>query len=198
MAMDTQKNLKISILGKSYSIATDENSDDVHQAARLVDDLMKRNVQIVVLGTGNESYEKELEKFNKKYPKKFSAILKYDGSLARQIFAAVDMFLIPSKFEPCGLTQMIAMKYGTIPIVRATGGLKDTVIHNQTGFVFEKYGKTSMMKAIREALSAYKDKHTWYRMIRNAMKMNFSWDESAKEYLKLYQKAIKFKHDSFI
>ena len=148
---------------------------------------------------------------NKQYPKKFTAHLKFDIKLAKQIYAGTDMFLMPSKYEPCGLGQLIAMKYGAVPIVRATGGLKDTVkklriinfklhqtikwpisnIKTATGFSFNKYNSQQLLATINQALNVYQYQDMWQQLIKNVMQQDFSWHNSAREYLKLYQKLVK-------
>lgn len=157
----------------------------------LWEDLLKQDLQIVILGTGEKKYEEEFKILNKKYPKKFKAVLKFDADLAQVIYAGSDFFLMPSSFEPCGLGQMISMRYGTLPIVRATGGLKDTVKHEKTGFVFKDYSSKELAKACDLALKFFQDQKTLHKMIKNAMQEDFSWDKSSLAYLKLYKKLIK-------
>ena len=154
----------------------------------------KLNCQFVFLGTGEKKYEDALLDLAKKYPRQFSVQIKFDEQLAHKIYAASDIFLAPSRFEPCGLTQMIAMRYGSIPIVRATGGLADTV-NDKNGFTFKKYSSEELYKTIDEALTIfYKNKKVWHRLETNGLKQNFSWEKSAGEYLKLYKKLILYPH----
>lgn len=150
--------------------------------------LKKHDFQVVVLGTGYNKIENDLKKLAEQYPDKVSVNITFNLSLAQKIYAGSDFFLMPSKFEPCGLGQMIAMRYGTIPIVRQTGGLKDTVINNKTGVVFKKYTQIEMKKALEQSLRIYKNKAKMNKMIKAGMKQDFSWDASAKKYLKLYKK----------
>ncbi|MCX7661387.1 MAG: glycosyltransferase, partial [Candidatus Omnitrophica bacterium] len=150
----------------------------------------KLELQMVILGTGDLKYHLLLEKIAKKYPKVISLNLRFDDPLAHKIYAGADIFLMPSKYEPCGLGQMISLKYGTLPLVYKTGGLADTVNKNN-GFVFEEYSKDALVKTVKKALKIYQDKSEWKRLIHNAMKEDFSWDSSAKEYIKLYEKAKK-------
>ncbi len=152
---------------------------------------LEQDLQIVILGTGEKKYEEALAVLNKKHPKKFKAVLKFDADLAQLIYAGSDFFLMPSSFEPCGLGQMIAMRYGTIPIVRATGGLKDTVKHKKTGFVFKDYNSKALEKVFDLSLKIFKDKKSLNKMIKNAMSQDFSWQKSALEYIELYKKLIK-------
>ncbi|MFH1745068.1 MAG: glycogen/starch synthase [bacterium] len=147
--------------------------------------------QFVFLGTGQKKYEDMLKNFAKKFPKKVSANISFNISLAQKIYAASDMFLMPSQFEPCGLGQMIAMRYGTVPVVRATGGLDDTV-DNTVGFKFKKMSSAEFYNKLKEAITIYKkNKNKWKNMQINGMKRDFSWNKSAKEYLTVYRKALK-------
>ncbi|MCD4760423.1 glycogen synthase [bacterium] len=150
--------------------------------------LKKYDFQVVVLGTGQKKFEKGFQDLVKQYPNKVTANITFSLPLAQKIYAGSDFFLIPSRFEPCGLGQMISMRYGTPPIARATGGLKDTVENNKTGVVFKKYTQKEMKSAIERSLRIYKNKAKMNKMIRVAMKKDFSWDSSAKDYLKLYKK----------
>lgn len=157
--------------------------------------------QFVFLGTGEKVYEKHLASLAKKYPEKISTKIMFDIKLANQIYAGSDMFLMPSRFEPCGLGQMIAMRYGTVPLVRETGGLKDTVPKlnqkedNRTmakGFSFKKLSEDALYKELKRAINVYyNNEKAWKRIQVNGMKEDFSWDNSAKKYLNLYKKIIK-------
>lgn len=148
------------------------------------------NCQFVFLGTGAPEFENQLIELAKKFPDKVSTKILFNVGLAQKIYAGSDMFLMPSKFEPCGLGQMIAMRYGTIPIVRATGGLVDSV-NSSIGFSFKKYDQISLKKTLIKALNVYhKDPKKWSLMIKKAMKEDFSWDNSAKKYLEIYQRII--------
>ncbi len=124
-------------------------------------------------------------------------LLQYDEKLAKQIYAGCDMFLMPSHYEPCGLSQMIALRYGTVPIVRKTGGLADTVedYHPRsgrgTGFVFDEYSSDALIRCLERAIAAYADVEAWHRLMQTCMKQDFSWQQSAKEYESLYRKAMK-------
>ena len=159
---------------------------------RMISELLNMDLQLIVLGTGDKKYEDMFLWAQGVYPEKMSANIRYDGVLAQRIYAACDMFLMPSLFEPCGLSQMFAMRYGTVPIVRETGGLKDTVIpYNEftgvgTGFSFANYNAHEMKEAILRAMNAYKDKQKWQSIVRQCMSMDFSWEKSAWEYANLY------------
>lgn len=155
-----------------------------------IPDLVKFNCQLIILGVGEEQYEKKLLDLSKKYPKNLSVQIKFDPILAQKIYAGCDIFLMPSLFEPCGLGQMIAMRYGTIPIVRKTGGLADTVEEEKTGFLFEKYDYRAFLESIKRALQNYQNKKKWKSLIKNTMSKDFSWQKSAKAYFKLYQELI--------
>lgn len=154
-------------------------------------DLMDMGAQFVILGSGAEKIEKIFIKAEKQHPKAIEAEMEFDANLAQTIYAGADMLLMPSRFEPCGLSQIIAMRFGTIPIVRKTGGLADTVRDGYTGFVFKHYDKNAFLWAIRRAVDIYyNDKDQWRKMQINAMKKDFSWKSSAKKYIWLYKKAI--------
>lgn len=170
---------------------TDQKGFDLIQ--RVLEELMTDEFQLVVLGTGEWSYEEMFKHFAEKYPGKVSANLFYSEAFSHKIYAACDAFLMPSLFEPCGLSQLIALRYGTVPIVRETGGLKDTVVpYNEyentgTGFSFRNYNAHEMMKIIRYAESVYYDnRRRWNQLVERGMKQDFSWNVSAKKYEKLY------------
>lgn len=152
--------------------------------------LKKRAIQLVMLGTGAPPVVKAIEKVTAKYGGSFAFVHTFDERLARRIYAGVDILLVPSKYEPCGLTQMIAMRYGTIPLVRKTGGLADTVVDGESGFVFEKYHAFALKEAMERAITAWQDIKNWQRMIKTAMRQDFSWKRSAREYLTLYRKLL--------
>ena len=123
-------------------------------------------------------------------PDRVKVEIRYDAKLAHQIYAGADIFLMPSRYEPCGLSQMIAMRYGCVPVVRSTGGLKDTVISGETGFTFEKETAKAFVAAIREALKTYADHEHWQGIQRNGMAKDFSWASSARQYAALYHLLI--------
>jgi starch synthase len=164
-----------------------------------LDSLMKENLQLVVLGSGEKHYEDMLKKAAKKYKKKIAVHIGFDEELAHLIEAGSDMFLMPSKYEPCGLNQMYSLRYGTLPIVRSTGGLADTVIDldakpkSGTGFVFEKYTGKQMIAAVKRALKAYGDRELWQAAQKRAMQNDYSWGTSARRYIDLYKQLLKKK-----
>ncbi|MFA5725859.1 MAG: glycogen synthase GlgA [Candidatus Omnitrophota bacterium] len=155
-----------------------------------IDEICNLDIQLGILGTGDLKYHQVLQEMAAKYPKVISLNLKFDDPLAHKIYAGSDIFLMPSRYEPCGLGQLISLRYGTIPLVFKTGGLADTV-NSENGFVFACYSKTDLVKTIKKALSAFKAKTKWDALVKNALKGNFSWDASAVKYLELYAKAKK-------
>ncbi len=166
---------------------------------RMISELLDTRLQLIILGTGDRKYEDMFLWAQGAYPKKMSANIRYDGLLAQRIYAGCDIFLMPSMFEPCGLSQMLAMRYGTVPVVRETGGLKDTVIpYNEftgvgTGFSFANYNAHEMKDAILRAVNVYKDKDKWQSIIKQCMSQDFSWENSAGEYANLYREICGIK-----
>lgn len=160
--------------------------------AAVMDDLMGMDIQFVVVGTGEEKYENMFRHYAWCNPEKMSANIMFSNEMAHKVYAACDLFLMPSLFEPCGLGQLIALSYGTIPIVRETGGLKDTIkSYNEftdegNGFTFAQYNAHDMLYTIRRAVDFFSNKDIWYKIVRRAMKEDFSWEESAKKYIELY------------
>ncbi|MFH2102547.1 MAG: glycogen/starch synthase [Chloroflexota bacterium] len=153
-------------------------------ALRLITDL---SWQFVILGTGDSRLEEAIRGLETEFPDRVRAVISYDANLGRLIYGGADAFLMPSRYEPCGLSQMIAMRYGCVPIVRATGGLKDTVEEGKTGFLFQKATSEELAEAIRRALSVYSNPEKWRRYQRNGMKQDFSWARSAQQYAIIYR-----------
>jgi len=153
--------------------------------------MKKVNFQAIILGTGDPKLEEAAQSLHNLFPEKIKIELRYDASLARQVYAGSDMLLMPSRYEPCGLSQMIAMRYGCVPVVRATGGLNDTVKHGETGFVFEKAHHMSLMGAVKAGIKVYSDRERWKEIQRAGMAQDFSWENSARKYLELYQSLVK-------
>ncbi len=157
---------------------------------------VSKDVQFVVLGSGDKRYEDKLVQLSKQYPDKISVNIKYDGKYARKIYASSDFFLMPSQFEPCGLSQLYSLRYGAIPVVRSTGGLRDTIVdysedvNNGTGFTFEDYSESEFIATIEKALELYENKDELKRVIKRAMKQEFSWTEAAKKYVSLYKEML--------
>jgi len=156
----------------------------------VVPEIVAMGIKIVTLGKGDPYYEEQLNRFCGEFKGSIVCNLKFDPALATQVYAGADGFLMPSRFEPCGLGQMIAMRYGTIPIVRDVGGLHDTVEHEKTGFVFKEYSSESLIGAVQNALNNFKDKAKWAKMVEEAMRRDFSWRKSAGEYVKLYKQSL--------
>jgi len=179
----------------SISRLVDQKGFDI--LSEVMEEMLALDLQFILLGTGQPKYHEFYQEVGKRHPKKAATFLTFDEGLAHEIEAGADMFLMPSRYEPCGLNQLISLKYGTIPVVRATGGLTDTVIDfdpqngNGNGFVFTDYSGNELLKTIRRALEAYQDKKTWSRLIANAMGADHSWRASAQEYVKLYRKAVE-------
>lgn len=159
----------------------------------VIEEILNKNVQLIILGKGEFEYETLFRDLEKKYPTKLKAAITFSSDLASKIYAGADLFLMPSRSEPCGLAQMIALRYGTIPIVRETGGLKDTIIPFNpdskvgNGFTFVTYNAYDMLDAINRALALYADKDNWNTLVQNAFATDSSWQRSAEEYLKIYE-----------
>ena len=158
-----------------------------------INELMSFDMQVVILGTGTDEYHTLLKETQERYPKKIALHLKFDESLAHKIYAGSDIFLMPSRYEPCGLGQLIAMKYGTVPVVFSTGGLADTVSNYDVytkrgnGVVFEAYVPSELVSSVEKGIALYKNKTEWFSLVSNCMNMDFSWKESAKKYRDLFQ-----------
>jgi starch synthase len=159
--------------------------------------LAERDIAVVALGTGEPYYEKFFRDFAFANGGRFSVQIRYDDAMAHKIEAGTDIFLMPSRFEPCGLNQIYALKYGTIPVVRATGGLDDTVqewnpaSNTGTGFKFDRYEAQALLDAVDRALTAFYDKQQWSQLMQNAMAQNFGWQEPAAEYATVYEEAMR-------
>lgn len=170
-----------------------EKQKGLDLVARIFDELMAvTDAQIVVLGTGNRGYEDMIKYFEYKYKGRVSANIRFSASLSKKIYSGCDMLLMPSLFEPCGLSQLIALRYGTVPVVRETGGLKDTVIpYNEfemvgNGFSFANFNAHEMLGVIRYAIEMFKKPEHWNKIIANAMNSDYSFDKSAEKYIELY------------
>jgi starch synthase len=160
--------------------------------ADVIDRIMALNLQIVILGTGAKKYHDLFLRVKARFPRKLAVNLTFDNAMAHRIYAGSDMFLMPSKFEPCGLGQLISMRYGSIPVVRHTGGLADTVFdfdgHQGNGFSFTSYSGEALLSTLKRAVDAYEQPAIWDLLMKHAMAANFSWEKSAKEYAHLYKK----------
>ena len=194
-------------LQKRIGLVRDEDTAILAMVTRLVghkgidlltyvaDRLMERRVQLVILGTGEPQYEDYLRSLQGRYPGRMAAILQFDGGLANLIYAASDLYLMPSKSEPCGLSQLIAMRYGTVPVVNATGGLRDTVwpyepeTQSGRGFTFQSYNGDDFLAAIDRGLALYyNEPENWDKLRRSDMRQDFSWKEPAKKYMALFHR----------
>ena len=161
-----------------------------------MDELMKLDIQFILLGSGDPKAEKKFEAFHKKYSSKMGVFFGFDEELAHLIEAGSDLFLMPSRYEPCGLNQMYSMRYGTIPVVRATGGLDDTVEDHSgngkgTGIKFEKFDAKELVKAVQRGIKIYQQPDEWKKLMRNGMMKDFSWEHSARKYVGLYKELLK-------
>jgi starch synthase len=184
---------KIPLIGIISRLADQKGFDLI---AEVVNDIFSLDIQFVLLGTGDPKYHKLFEKLAKKYPKKLAINLRFDNKLAHLIEAGSDMFLMPSKYEPCGLNQLYSLKYGTVPVVRETGGLADTIQDfdqkNSTGngFTFKNYNSQELLETIKRALQIFPEKKLWHKIQITGMKQDYSWLQSARKYLDLYEKAM--------
>jgi starch synthase len=165
--------------------------------------LVKQPLQFIFLGSGNPVFEKLLQKWAKAYPRKIAVTIGYDEQLSHRIEAGSDIFLMPSRFEPCGLNQMYSLHYGTIPIVNKVGGLADTIVHADSGalesgtangIVVDKLVGIGLLSAIQHATDLFSDKNTWKQLQQTAMQQDFSWQKSAQKYMALYHEAMQVNH----
>lgn len=159
---------------------------------RVFDEIMEQQVQFILLGTGDGNYEQIFSSLGSRYPDAARILLKFDRTLSKEIYAGADIFLMPSKTEPCGLSQMIACRYGTVPVVHGVGGLGDSIVpyseENSNGFVFRNFNAHDMLFRIKDALSLYRsDKDGWHALVSRAARTDFSWDASAQKYVALYE-----------
>lgn len=158
--------------------------------------IMQEGVQFVLLGTGDKNYEEALSQLARRYPRQMAVVIGFNGVLAQRIYAGSDMFIMPSQFEPCGLGQLIAMRYGSVPVVRKTGGLADTVMDYDSatgtgnGFVFSEYSPSALVEAVKRAVATYRDQSAWSKMVRSVMELDYSWNKSAAMYTELYIEAL--------
>jgi len=184
------------LVGMVSRLATQKGWDILAEA---MEALLAMGVQFVVLGTGEAKYEEMVKELQEKHVGQVAALLRFDERLAHRIYAGSDLFLMPSRYEPCGLGQMIALRYGSVPVVRATGGLADTIRDvtaepsKGNGFVFEEYTAEALKEAMGRAVKSFRDKDGWNGLVARAMGGNFSWERSAKEYLELYRAAVEMR-----
>lgn len=165
----------------------------LHLVQHIMDEFLQEDIQFIVLGTGEPEFEGYFADLSNRHPEKAAALLTFDEGIARQLYASADFLLMPSKFEPCGLSQLISLQYKTVPIVRETGGLKDTVhsYNEQTGegngFSFANYNAHDLLHVLKYSLQIYKDKSEWQKLLRNVNKSQFGWKESASQYAEVYR-----------
>jgi starch synthase len=183
---------KVPVIGIVSRFAAQKGFDLI---AQIMDRLAREELIMVVLGSGDKPYEEMFVRLNRQFPNKIAAKVAFDNAIAHKIEAGADMFLMPSRYEPCGLNQIYSLKYGTVPIVRATGGLDDTIepwdarSGKGTGFKFTDYTGEALLATIKQALLAYRDPSSWQKLMRNGMARDFSWGASAREYGKVYERA---------
>ena len=160
----------------------------------ILDELLSENVQVIVLGTGEKEYEDAFRAAEWRHPHNFRALIKFDRVISKKMYAGADIFLMPSKSEPCGLAQMIACSYGTIPVVRSVGGLYDSIKNygeeGANGFRFDNYNAHELLFTLKDALALYADKKKWNALTATAKKSNFTWENSAKEYISIYNNLV--------
>jgi starch synthase len=187
---------KLPVIGIVSRFAAQKGFDLISQIA---DRLAREPMIMVALGAGDKPYEELFLRLHKQFPNKIAVKVAYDNAVAHKIEAGADMFLMPSRYEPCGLNQIYSLKYGSVPIVRATGGLDDTIepwdarTGKGTGFKFTDYIGESLLLTIKQALQAYRDQTSWQVLMRNGMNKDFSWNASAREYGKIYEKVRQMR-----
>lgn len=183
--------LKLPAIGIVSRFAAQKGFDLISQ---IMDRLAREDMIMVALGAGDKPYEEMFLRLHRQFPQKIAVKVAYDNAIAHKIEAGSDLFLMPSRYEPCGLNQIYSLKYGTVPIVRATGGLDDTIepwdarTGKGTGFKFTEYSGESLLLTVKQALHAFRDRSSWQQLMRNGMNRDFSWDASAKEYVRIYEK----------
>jgi starch synthase len=202
LSLQRQQNLPqhhVLLIGMIQRLAEQKGIDILVEAA---EELLRLQVQLVILGTGDPVYHDKLTALAKRFSERLSVNLRFDNALAHQIEAGCDAFLMPSRFEPCGLNQMYSMRYGAVPIVRRVGGLADTVVDvspatleagTATGFVFDDYSANALLEAVKRAAAAFGHHELWTRLIRGGMQQDFSWGRSAREYVSVYERALDQK-----
>jgi starch synthase len=188
---DANSSSKVPVIGIVSRFAAQKGFDLISQ---IMDRLAREEMIMVVLGSGDKLFEEMFQRLNKQFPNKIAVKIAFDNAIAHKIEAGADMFLMPSRYEPAGLNQMYSLKYGTVPIVRATGGLDDTIdpwdarTGKGTGFKFSEYTGEALLATIKQALLAYQDPSSWQTLMRNGMSRDFSWNASAREYGKIYER----------
>jgi starch synthase len=192
-AMELPEEKDVPVIGMISRLVEQKGFDLVDEASA---HLMELDAKLVVLGSGPPRYEEMMKKLRKDHPTKVGVSLMFNNPLAHLIEAGSDFFLMPSRYEPCGLNQMYSLRYGTVPIVRATGGLADTVrpydpeTGRGNGFVFEEYTAEAMLAAIHKGLAAYGRKRSWKKLVTDVMRLDFSWTRAAGKYVEAYGRAM--------
>jgi starch synthase len=192
----TNADARLPVIGIVSRFAAQKGFDLI---AQIMERLAREEMIIVALGNGDKTYEEMFLRLNKQFPQKIAVKVAYDNAVAHKIEAGSDMFLMPSRYEPCGLNQIYSLKYGTVPVVRATGGLDDTIEHwdartgKGTGFKFTDYNGEALLLTTKEALRAFRDQSSWQQLMRNGMNKDFSWSASAKEYIRVYERARQLR-----
>ena len=187
----TSADPKVPVIGIVSRFAAQKGFDLI---AQIMDRLAREEMIVVALGAGDKPYEEMFQRLNKQFPNKIAVKVAFDNAIAHKIEAGADMFLMPSRYEPCGLNQIYSLKYGTVPIVRATGGLDDTIepwdarTGKGTGFKFTEYTGEALLATVKQALLAFRDQSSWQTLMRNGMGRDFSWGASAREYGKIYDR----------
>jgi starch synthase len=181
-----------------------EEEKGVDLVVRAFPDLMARRLQFVLLGTGQEQYHTLFAGLAKQYPKQAHVVLRFDDALAHRIQAGADVFLMPSVFEPCGLSQLCALRYGAVPVVHETGGLADTVVDasperlangSATGFVFSPHNEEALLRAVDRALALFRKPAGWRNLMASGMGRDWSWSASARRYVGLYERAASRRRE---
>ncbi|MFQ5866818.1 MAG: glycogen synthase GlgA [bacterium] len=186
-------NLNRPLVGMISRLAQQKGLDIIGEA---IDEIMYLDLYFILLGMGEEEYHRLFSRIGRKYPRKAAIHITFDNRLAHRIYAGCDLFLMPSRYEPCGLGQLISLAYGTAPVVNPTGGLADTIQEFEpetgkgNGFLLSEYSSSALVNALKRAISVYRRNEAWQRLVKNMMEANFSWAASTKEYLKLYQRAM--------
>lgn len=192
-----QENRGAPMIGMAHRISEQKGFDLIME---ILPTLLRRDVQFVIVGEGDKSYMRYFRQAAKKYPRQVGVHMKFSESMASKIYAASDMFLMPSRYEPCGISQLISLRYGSIPIVHKTGGLSDTIqdfnprTGEGTGFVFYTYTGVDLLMALTRAIETFQYPKTWEHLTWQAMRQSFSWSLPARKYSELYYKAVHFHH----
>ena len=195
-----EASLDFPVIGIVSRFAAQKGFDLIGQ---IIDRLALEDVLITVLGSGDKLYEEMFLRLARRMPEKVGVRVAYDNALAHKVDAGADMFLMPSRYEPSGLSQLYSLRYGTVPIVRATGGLDDTIdpweqrTKKGTGFKFQEYSGEALLRVIHHAMQLYRDQESWQRLMRNGMSKDFSWRVSAREYLRVYER-VRQQHTQAI